>query len=164
MLLHPEFQKLIRKLYTHPLRPTIKAIHESIKLKDLAEELSKREGIPVLVPSYRQVTYFIESISLEKVVIDARSGLKHPPKDRMSPTSFVLSIPFPALICQVDEHIFDLFIVAQDGTPITRRVHAAVLVCVKTGAILAGVLSLDSLKEEDYMRLVKQAMEKKMNW
>jgi len=159
--LHPEFQQRIRKLYTHPLRPTIKAIHESIELKDLADLLTKREGTPVLVPSYRQVTYFIESISREKGVIEARSGLKHPPRDRMSPTSFVLSIPSPALICQVDEHTIDLFIVAQDGTPITRRVHAAVLVCVKTGAILAGVLSLDSLKEEDYMRLVKQAMEKK---
>ncbi len=161
LALRPEFKQQIRKLYTHPLRPTIKAIQESIQLKDLAEELSKREGSLVLVPSYRQVWYFIESISREKGAIEARSGLKHPPRGRMSPYSFVLSIPFPALICQVDEHTIDLFIVAQDGTPITRRVHAAVLVCVKTGAILAGVLSLDSLKEEDYMRLVKQAMEKK---
>jgi len=37
----------------------------------------------------------------------------------------------------------------------TRRVHGAVLICVKTAAILGAVLSLDSLKEEDYMRLVK---------
>ena len=61
----------------------------------------------------------------------------------------------------MDEHTIDLKIVAQDGSPITGQVHGAVLVCVKTGAILAGVLSLDSLKEEDYMRLIKQAMEPK---
>src|SRR5260370_32835456 len=37
------------------LRPTIKAIHESIELKDLADKLTKLSGVPVLVPSYRQV-------------------------------------------------------------------------------------------------------------
>lgn len=160
--LRPEFQEQIRKLYTQPLRPTIKAIHESLELKDLADKLTtKLRGDPVLVPSYRQVTYYIESISKEKGVIEARSGLKHLPRDKMSPYSYTLSIPFPAEECQVDEHTIDMIIVAQDGTRITRRVHAAVMVCVKTGAILAGVLSLDSPKEEDYMRLVKQAMEKK---
>ncbi len=159
--LHPEFQEQIRKMYTQPLRPTIKAIQESIELQDLADKLTKLSGNPVLVPTYRQVTYYIESISKERGVTEARSGLKHPPRDRVSPYSYTLSIPFPAEECQVDEHTLDLFIVAQDGTPITRRVHAAVMVCVKTGAILAGVLSLDSLKEEDYMRLVKQAMERK---
>ncbi len=159
--LRPEFQELIRKIYTQPLRPTIKAIHESIELKDLADKLTKQDKDPVLVPSYRQVWYCIESISKEKEVTEARSGLKHLPRDKMSPYSYTLSIPFPAEECQVDEHTMDLFIVAQDGTPIPGRVHAAVMVCVKTGAILSGVLALDGLKEEDYMRLVKQAMERK---
>ena len=44
---------------------------------------------------------------------------------------------------------------------ITSRVHGAVLICVKTAAILAAVLSLDALREEDYLRLVKMAMEPK---
>ena len=79
----------------------------------------------------------------------------------MSPKSFVLSIASPALICQVDEHTFDQLVVTSDGTVITRHVHGAVLVCVKTAAILGAVLSLDSLKEEDYMRLVKMAIEPK---
>ena len=39
--------------------------------------------------------------------------------------------------------------------------HAAVLVCVKTAALLGAVLALGPLKEEDYMRLVKQALEPK---
>jgi hypothetical protein len=40
-------------------------------------------------------------------------------------------------------------------------VHAAVLICVKTAAILGAVLALGPLKEEDYMRLVKVSMERK---
>jgi len=79
----------------------------------------------------------------------------------MSPTSFVLSIPYPGHICQVDEHTMDVLVVSADGAVLTRRVHAAVLICVKTAAILAAVLSLDSLREEDYMRLVKMAIEPK---
>jgi hypothetical protein len=55
----------------------------------------------------------------------------------------------------------DLLVVASDGTVLTRRVQGAVLICVKTAAILAAVLSLDSLREEDYLRLVKQAIEPK---
>src|SRR6266567_9356593 len=51
-----------------------------------------------------------------------------------------------------------------EGTVLTRRVHGAVLICVKTAAILAAVLSLDTLCEEDYMRLVKMAMEPKERW
>src|SRR5438876_806269 len=60
-----------------------------------------------------------------------------------------------------DEHTMDLLVVAPDGTVITQRVHGAVLICVKTAAILGAVLSLDSLREEDYMRLVKMTIEPK---
>ena len=45
-----------------------------------------------------------------------------------------------------------------DGIAVTKRVHAAVLVCVKTAAILGAVLALGPLKEEDYMRLVRMAL------
>src|SRR3989442_1391113 len=55
----------------------------------------------------------------------------------------------------------DLYVVSSDGTTVASRVHAAVLVCVKTAAILGAVLSLGPLKEEDYMRLVKQSLEGK---
>src|SRR5947209_8885258 len=79
----------------------------------------------------------------------------------MSPKSFILSIASPALICQVDEHALDLLFTTPDGIVITQRVHGAVLICVKTAAILGAVLSLDSLKEEDYMRLVKMSLEAK---
>ena len=160
-LLHPELQELIRKLYTHHMRPTIMAVYEDVRLKRLAEDLSEREGTPVKMPTYRQVQHFIKGIAQEMPVREARSGLKHPPRERMSAESFVLSIAYPGHICQVDEHTLDQLVVTPDGTVITRRVHGAVLICVKTAAILGAVLSLDSLKEEDYMRLVKMSLEPK---
>jgi hypothetical protein len=55
----------------------------------------------------------------------------------------------------------ELYVITPDGIPITRRVHAAVLVCVKTAAIMSAVLALGPLKEEDYMRLIKGALEPK---
>ncbi len=143
------------------MRPTVMAVYEDIRLKRLAEELSEREGKLVQLPTYRQVWSFLREISKEAKVTEARSGLKHPPHERMSSRSFVLSISSPGLICQVDEHTFDQLIVAHDGTVLTRRVHAAVLICVNTAAILGAVLALDSLKEEDYLRLVKQTLEPK---
>jgi hypothetical protein len=108
-----------------------------------------------------QVQYFLKEIAQEAPVTEARSGLKHPPRERMSPQSFVLSIAYPAHICQVDEHTLDQLVVASDGSIVTRRVHGAVLICVKTAAILGAVLSLDALPEEDYMRLIKQSLEPK---
>src|SRR5262249_14996334 len=72
-----------------------------------------------------------------------------------------LAIPAPALLTQVDEHSLELYVVTPDGIAVTQRVHAAVLVCVKTAAILGAILSLGPLKEEDYMRLVKQSVERK---
>jgi len=55
----------------------------------------------------------------------------------------------------------ELCVITPDGIPITSHVHAAVLICVKTAAIMSAVLALGPLKEEDYMRLVKGALEPK---
>src|SRR5207248_4413895 len=55
----------------------------------------------------------------------------------------------------------DLYVVTPEGSTVTSRVHAAVLICVRTAAILGAVLALGPLKEEDYMRLVKVSMERK---
>ena len=159
--LRAEFQQLIRTLYTHPKRPSITAIHEHPKLKRLADELTAREGGAVRLPSYKQVYTFVRSIEHEPAVTAARSGSAHPPHPPTSTASYVLSIPAPAQVCQVDEHYLDVNVVALDGTPLTNRVHAAVLICVKTAAILGGVLSLDALREEDYLRLIRQALEPK---
>jgi len=159
--LHPELQQLIRKLYTQPLRPTVMAIFEDVRLKKLAEELTERYGKAIAVPSYHQIRDYVKAIEEEPTVIDARSGLKHPPRERMSPKSFILSIASPALLCQVDEHTMDLLVTTPDGIVLTQRVHGAVFICVKTAVILGAVLSLDALREEDFMRLVKMSMESK---
>ena len=159
--LHPAFEALLRKLYTHPIRPTIMAVYEDVRLQQLAEKLSKQEQRQIKTPSYKQVRTFLKSLESEPEVRIARTGLKHPSPERLSPSSFVLSIPYPAQICQVDEQTLDLFVTSRTGSVITRRVHAAVLICVKTAAILGAVLALDALREEDYLRLVKQALEPK---
>lgn len=158
---HPEFEALLRKLYTHPIRPTITAVYEDVRLQHLAEKLSQQENRLVKTPSYKQVRSFLKSIEQEEEVHHARAGLKHPAAERLSPSSFVLSIPYPASICQVDEHTMDLLVVTNSGLAITHRVHAAILICVKTAAILGAVVGLDALREEDYMRLVKMALEPK---
>jgi len=115
----------------------------------------------VLAPSYWQVYRYCRDIANDRDVREDRSGLAHPPPPRRSTRSFVLSIPGPAVVCQVDEHYWDQLVVGLDGEVITSRVHVAVLICVKTAAILSMVLSLKALCEEDYMRLLKGALEPK---
>jgi len=97
-VLHPELQALIRKLYTQPIRPSVMAVYEDVQLKQLALELSEREHKQIAAPTYKQVWCFLKEISQQTPVIDARSGLKHLPHERMSPKSFVLSIASPALL------------------------------------------------------------------
>lgn len=159
--LRPEFQALLRKLYTLPIRPTMMAVYEDAQIQQLADTLSEQEHMLVKRPSYKQVRSFLKGIAQEPSVIAARVGTKHHQPERTSASSFVLSIPYPAHLCQVDEHTMDLFVTTLDGAVITHRVHAAVLICVKTAAILGAVLALDALCEEDYMRLVKMAIEPK---
>jgi hypothetical protein len=55
----------------------------------------------------------------------------------------------------------ELYVVTKDGIPVASRIHAAVLVCVKTAAIMSAVIALGPLAEEDYMRLVKGMVEPK---
>src|SRR2546426_9930727 len=98
---------------------------------------------------------------MEPDLMAMREGAKSVARPRESAESFVLSIPAPALLTQVDEHTMDLYVVTPSGETVASRVHAAVLICVKTAAILGAVLALGPLKEEDYMRLVKVSMERK---
>jgi Mu transposase, C-terminal len=90
-----------------------------------------------------------------------REQIPGPLRDRQSPRSFALSIPAPAQLAQVDEHSMELYVITPDGIPVTHQVHAAVLICVKTAAIMSALLTLGPLKEEDYMRLVKGMLEPK---
>ena len=159
--MHPAFQECIRRLYLLPTRLSMTAIREHTEMQQVAMRLSEKQGKPVKLPSYAQVRKEVHRLGSEPELVAVREGAKSVPRERSSAESFVLSIPAPALLTQVDEHTMDLYVVTPDGTTVASRVHAAVLICVKTAAILGAVLALGPLKEEDYMRLVKQSMERK---
>jgi transposase len=158
---HPAFQECIRRLYLLPTRLSIAAIHEHTEMRQVAKRLSEETGKTVALPSYDQVRKEVHRLKSEPALVAMREGAIALPRERQSPNSFALSIPAPALVTQVDEHTLELYVVTPDGITVTIHVHAAVLVCVKTASILAAVLALGPLKEEDYMRLLKQALEPK---
>ena len=159
--LHPAFQECIRRLYLLPTRLTMTAIREHTEMQQVAMRLSASTGTTVKLPSYKQVRTEVHRLKMDPELVAVREQAKAVPRMRESPQSFALSLPAPALLTQVDEHSLELYVVTPDGIAVTEHVHAAVLICVKTAAILGAVLSLGSLKEEDYMRLVKQALEPK---
>src|SRR5207253_1536650 len=151
----------IRRLFGLSTRLTISAIREHTDMQQVAARLSKETGTAVTLPSYKQVHTAVQHLKMDPNLVAMREGAKSVARPRSSAESFVLSIPAPALLAQVDEHTMDLYVVTPDGTTVASRVHAAALICVKTAAILGAVLALGPLKEEDYMRLVKQSLERK---
>src|SRR6266545_2611367 len=159
--LHPAFQDCIRRLFLFPTRLSMTEIREHTEMQQVAARLSKDSGKRVKLPSYKQVRTEVNRLKMEPELVAVREGAKSVPRERESAESFVLSIPAPALLTHVDEHTMDLYVVTPDGTTVASRVHAAALICVKTAAILGAVLALGPLKEEDYMRLVKQSLERK---
>src|SRR5437588_1867843 len=159
--LHPAFQEAIRLLYTRPTRLSLRAIVEHAELVRVAKRLQEDTGTAITLPSYDQVRAYVKTLKQEPQVRAARGEAGGPRRERQSPRSFALSVPAAAQLAQVDEHSMELYVITPDGIPVTRRIHAAVLVCVKTAAIMSAVLALGPLKEEDYMRLLKMALEPK---
>ena len=159
--LHPAFQEVIRRLYLLPTKLSTTAIAEHADLKRTARRLQEDTGTAIPLPSYRQVYDYVQVLKQEPQVHRIREQMPGPLRQRQSPRSFALSIPAPAQLAQVDEHSLELYVVTPDGIPVTHQVHAAVLICVKTAAIMSAVLALGPLKEEDYMRLVKGMLEPK---
>src|SRR2546425_2794745 len=159
--MHPAFQQAIRLLYSRPTQLSIRAIAEHVELKHVASRLRAETGTAILLPTYDQVRKYIDTLKQEPKVRQARGGEKGPRRERQSPSSFALSIPAPAQLAQVDTHSMELYVVTKDSIPVASRIHAAVLVCVKTATIMSAVIALGDLAEEDYMRLVKMALEPK---
>jgi transposase len=159
--MHPAFQQAIRLLYSRPTKLSLRAIAEHVELKHVASRLQQETGRAILLPTYDQVRKYIDVLKQEPRVQKERGGEKGSRRERQSPFSFALSIPAPAQLAQVDEHTMELYVETPDGIPVASRIHAAVLVCVKTAAIMSAVLSLGPLSEEDYMRLVKGMLEPK---
>ncbi len=159
--MHPAFQEVIRRLYQLPTKLSLTAIAEHADLVRAAKRVQQDTGSAPALPSYKQVRSYVRVLKQEPQILRAREQMRSSVRDRQSPRSFVLSVPAPAQLAQVDEHSMELYVVTPDGIPVTRRIHAAALICVKTAAIMSAVLALGSLKEEDYMRLVKMALEPK---
>lgn len=159
--LHPAFQQTIRLLYSRPTKLSIQAITEHVELKQVASRLRQDAGMAFALPSYNQVRRYIQTLQQEPKVRKERGEERGVRRERQSPLSFALSIPAPAQLAQVDEHSMELYVVTKDGIPVASRIHAAVLVCVKTAAIMSAVIALGPLAEEDYMRLVKGMLEPK---
>ena len=158
---HPAFQQTIRLLYSRPTKLSIQAITEHVELKQVASRLRQDTGMAFALPSYDQVRRYIQTLQQEPKVRKERGEERGVRRERQSPLSFALSIPAPAQLAQVDEHTMELYVVTKDGIPVASRIHAAVLVCVKTAAIMSAVIALGPLSEEDYMRLVKGMLEPK---
>jgi hypothetical protein len=159
--MHPAFQEAIRRLYLLPTKLSLTAIHEHADLVRAAKRVQGDTGSAPALPSYKQVRSFVGTLKQEPQILQAREQMRSSVRDRQSPHSFVLSVPAPAQLAQVDEHSMELYVITPDGIPVARRIHAAVLICVKTAAIMGAVLALGSLKEEDYMRLLKMTLEPK---
>src|SRR6266852_27453 len=159
--LHPAFQEVIRRLFLLPTKLSMTAIAEHADLRRTARRVQEDTGTAIPLPTYEQVRGYVQLLKQEPQVRQSREQARGPLRDRQSPRSFALSIPAPAQLAQVDEHSMELYVITPDGIPVTRRVHAAVLICVKTAAIMSAVLALGPLKEEDYMRLLKMALEPK---
>jgi Mu transposase, C-terminal len=159
--LHPAFQAVIRRLYLLPTKLSLTAITEHADLKRAAKRVQEDTGTPLPLPSYCQVRDYVQVLKQQPEARRVREQMPGPLRDRQSPRSFALSIPAPAQLAQVDEHSMELYVVTPDGIPVTHQVHAAVLICVKTAAIMSAVLALGPLKEEDYMRLIKGMLEPK---
>jgi len=156
--LHPAFQEVIRRLYLLPTKLSMTAIGEHADIRRTARRVQEDTGTAIPLPTYEQVRGYVRLLKQEPQVRRSREQVKGPLRDRQSPRSFALSIPAPAQLAQVDEHSMELYVVTPDGIPVTRQVHAAVLICVKTAAIMSAVLALGPFKEEDYMRLVRMTL------
>lgn len=158
----PVFLEPIRKLLRRRQRPTYRQIAEAPELQAAAKKAYRETGVTPILPSYWQVVAYAHRVEDGDAEIRMiRSGVRHLPHSATSVSGYVASIASPALVLQVDEHWLDVFVVTDEGAKLTERVHAAVLIDAKTAAIVGAVLSPRALTEEDYLRLLKQAMEPK---
>ena len=156
------FLEPIRRLAKRRQKLGYQAIAQAPELAAAAKKAERATGKRPGMPDYYAVRRFVKFLETkDREVGEARSGQRHVPHSAMSVKGYVHSLPSPVIVAQVDEHTMDVFIVTDSGLKLTERVHAAVLICAKTGAIIGAVLSPRALTEEDYLRLIKQAMEPK---
>jgi len=96
--LHPAFAECIRRLFRRPTRLSMTAIREHTEMQQVAAHLSKTTGTTVKLPSYKQVRTAVQHLKMEPELVAMREGAKSVPRERSTASSFVLSIPAPALL------------------------------------------------------------------
>ena len=113
-----------------PLPPDLamcRKVAEHADIRRVARRMQEGTGTAIPLPTYEQVRGYVDVLKQEPQVRRSREQVRGPLRDRQSPRSFALSIPAPAQLAQVDEHSMELYVITPDGIPVTRRVHAAVL-------------------------------------
>jgi hypothetical protein len=156
------FLELIARMLRGPKKLTAPEITGSRQLAALARRLTKEQGKVIPIPTIHTVRRLIREAKGMGALFDRAEHGRRPRRTPSSGAAYASRIPQPGLLCEVDEHKADLLVTTVDGYEIATRVTAAVLIDVKTGAVLSAIASPAlALAEEDYMRLVKMAMEPK---
>ena len=157
----PIYVETLRGLLRQRRSLKIPAIRESPEMVRAWHRVRDVRGDAQPIPSRWVIARLRKAILSGDAIARQRvEGTRHPERPARAVRRYVLSVPAPGMVCQVDEHQFDILLTLDD-VEVASRVWGAVIVCVKTGALLGAVLSPAELVEEDYMRLLKQAIEPK---
>ena len=156
------FRHAVVRMLRGPKKRTAVEIAASRELAAVSRRLTSELSQVVPVPTIHVVRRLIREAKDLGALFDRAEHGRRPRRTPIGAGAYASRIPQPGLLCEVDEHKADILITTVEGHEITTRVSAAVLVDVKTAAILAAIVSpAPALAEEDYMRLVKMAMEPK---
>jgi hypothetical protein len=156
------FLAVVIRMMRGAKKRTAVEIAASRELAAVARRLTQERSHVVPVPTIHVVRGLMREAKDLGALFDRAEHGRRPRRTSFGAGAYAARIPQPGLVCEVDEHKADILITTVDGSEITSRVSAAVLVDVKTAAILGAIVSpAPALAEEDYMRLVKMAMEPK---
>lgn len=152
------YREAIARLLRGRKPMSVVAIWQSPELGACERSIARLRGEISPRPTLNQVRRVVRQLKAGGILHERAEG-RRPRRWAGGKASYVHLIPQPAMLCEVDEHYFDLLVpLGQLGV---TRLYGAAMVDVKTGCVMAAVLSPSQLTEEDYMRLLKMAMEPK---
>jgi hypothetical protein len=155
------FSNLIGKMLRRKKKYTAVEISDSPELRALARKLTKEHERVITAPTLNTVRRLIREQKDGGALFDRAEHGRRPRRTPSGGMAYMSRMGSVAMLCEVDEHYVDLLITTVEGYEIATRLYAAILIDVKSGCPLAGILSPTRLAEEDYMRLVKMAIEPK---
>lgn len=152
------YRETIARLLRGRKPMSVVAISQSPEMAACERSIARQRGQLIPRPTIHQVRRVVRQLTSDGILHDRVEG-RRPRRWAGGKASYVHRIPQPAMLCEVDEHYFD-FLLPLGELDVTR-LHAAAMVDVKTGCPMAAVVVPNQLSEEDYMRLLKMAMEPK---